>query len=1258
MTSCLERIREIIGNEAVSGLDDDIIKNILWDHYFNLDTVLSLLYEEQDRRASAKSCIRFSTMLLLPPVLDPVYGADYAVNETRNRKVHVIPIFPASTLHIQELNMFAISVQLGSDGSPLSYEGAEMVHDVPQYVAGPTGYEYYDGDLERPRVPLIVLAQQGQHPGYYPGGYPDEADSDDVPLGLMSPSSRLSTITEITERTEPSRHWPSKQQLVALNQARASTATDTTTTYGQVIDTQTRSPVAAEHHEALTDPNFIPPSPSPSAVRRLSNYEAAPSLATSQSHSDMQTEIQTERAISHAKSRSTRAPPMDTLPDISDFQSKVSEKSLPPKPPAGAGTPKLSKLSMLASSRASSRTSRSSDLDTTSVLTYPALRPTAESRLSFATTAATTKPPPSEKTLPKAPSTTTSSMSLHVKQAIKTALELEAHDRERAAKSSPKKGESSVTSTSSVSTVKPTVLTSPPRAGTIPNVVRAESETKARPQSKLAALAQAKAGANTSLVPKFSKSPPSSPPKELPKPHTQYFTPIANGATATTAITTSYQSLQSLSVPQTQDPGPLVQMPGAEPKQSKLSMKIKKASEKPPPHSTPTEHDDSVTTPSPLFLPKPANPRASPSAFASLLLDDHLTSPSPEDTDSPTAHKYGREMPELVKMYEASHSQSRSTLSLSSDQHKSSRPKAAPPEMTVPSRFAFDVPSPDDIVFNAPAKEREKAEKAAQKKAAQTPSSSGYTTPISQAMSAVNTPSSKTSKKTGSGAKKSGTMTPRGTGGLDARLLDMAALNLLSKEDESPRPADEPPPKVALERGKLLQEVRKVLEAQRAGDKKAVSLVVIGHVDAGKSTLMGRLLYELGRVDEKTRIANERGSSKAGKSSFSWAWELDGTIEERERGITMDIALQSLSTPHRQVTILDAPGHKDFIPNMISGASQADCALLVVDASTGEFEAGFDRGGQTREHLLLVRSLGVSQVIVAINKLDQVNWDQSRFEDICESLRAFLIQSGYPSSKTSFAPVSAMLGVNLVDRTDPDASELSKWYKGPTLVDLFDKLEPPARDIASPLRMPISNVFKGQSSGTGVTGRICGGIVQVGERLRVLPGDESALVRLIDVEEQSVPWAAAGTNATLYLTSIDSIHLSIGSVLCPPSDIVPLATVFTARIIVFDIQLPITTGASIELFHHSRDVPATISKLIATVDRASGVVTKKSPRVLTKGISAEVEISLRVGTLSSPTPSARPIPLEPFSVNKDMGRILVRRGGETISAGIVLDIIS
>ncbi|KAJ3734405.1 P-loop containing nucleoside triphosphate hydrolase protein [Lentinula guzmanii] len=418
---------------------------------------------------------------------------------------------------------------------------------------------------------------------------------------------------------------------------------------------------------------------------------------------------------------------------------------------------------------------------------------------------------------------------------------------------------------------------------------------------------------------------------------------------------------------------------------------------------------------------------------------------------------------------------------------------------------------------------------------------------------------------------------------------------------------------------------------------------------------MGRMLYELGRLDEKTRLANERGSNKAGKSSFSWAWSLDGTVEERERGITMDIALQSMSTPHRHITILDAPGHKDFIPNMISGASQADCALLVVDAATGEFEAGFDRGGQTREHVLLVRSLGVSQVVVAVNKLDQVQWSKSRYDEICDFLRPFLVQSGFHPSKTKFAPVAAMQGVNLVTLNGEAAQELRQWYDGPTLADYLDQLEPPARDIYAPLRIPISNVFKGSSSGVAVSGRLCGGVVQVGERLRVLPGDETAAVKMIEVKDESVPWAAAGMNVTLYLTSIDPVHLNIGNVLCPPTNLVPLATTFTARIIVFDIQIPITSGASIELFHHSRDVPATVSNLIATLDRTSGNITKKKPRVLTKGTSAEIQITLRTQSLSGPS-VARPIPLESFSVNKDMGRILLRRGGETIGAGIVLEI--
>jgi len=482
----------------------------------------------------------------------------------------------------------------------------------------------------------------------------------------------------------------------------------------------------------------------------------------------------------------------------------------------------------------------------------------------------------------------------------------------------------------------------------------------------------------------------------------------------------------------------------------------------------------------------------------------------------------------------------------------------------------------------------------------------------------------------------------------------LAALNLAPLDDDGDVVSEEPP-KMTFAREKLPEEAKHAIDSK---GKKSVSLVVIGHVDAGKSTLMGRLLYELGKIDEKSRVANERGSNKAGKSSFSWAWGLDGTAEERERGITMDIALQSLTTPHRQVTILDAPGHKDFIPNMISGASQADCALLVIDAVTGEFEAGFDRGGQTREHLLLVRSLGVSQVIVAINKLDQVDWDSDRYQEICSLLRPFLLQSGFHPAKTKYVPVSALQGINLVTCDGDDATQLKKWYKGPTLVDLLDLLEPPTREVAAPLRMPISNVFKSQGSGTAVSGRICGGVLQVGERLKILPGDETAVVKMIEVEEEQAPWAAAGSNATLYLTGIDPIHLSIGNVLCSTTDLVPLVTMFTARIIVFDIQVPITAGTSVELFHHSRDVPSTISKLISTIDRASGKVLRSNPRVLTKGCSAEVQITLRAISLSGPSASTRAIPLETFATNKDMGRILIRRGGETIGAGIVTGIDS
>uniref|UniRef100_A0AAY4CMQ8 HBS1-like protein n=1 Tax=Denticeps clupeoides TaxID=299321 RepID=A0AAY4CMQ8_9TELE len=422
-----------------------------------------------------------------------------------------------------------------------------------------------------------------------------------------------------------------------------------------------------------------------------------------------------------------------------------------------------------------------------------------------------------------------------------------------------------------------------------------------------------------------------------------------------------------------------------------------------------------------------------------------------------------------------------------------------------------------------------------------------------------------------------------------------------------------------------------------------VCVCVLGHVDAGKSTLMGHLLYLLGNVNKRMMHKYEQEAKKAGKASFAFAWVLDETGEERDRGVTMDVGMTKFETNSKVVTLMDAPGHKDFIPNMITGAAQADVAVLVVDASRGEFEAGFEAGGQTREHGLLVRSLGVTQLAVAVNKMDQVNWQQERFQEIVSKLGHFLKQAGFKDSDVSYVPTSGLSGENLTTRSS--VPELTSWYKAPCLLEQIDSFRPPQRSLEQPFRLCVSDVFKDQGSGFCVTGKIEAGFIQTGDRVLAMPPNETCTVKGITLHDEPLDWAASGDHVTLSVTGMDIIKINVGCIFCDPKEPIKVCSRFRARILLFNIELPVTQGFPVLLHYQTVSEPATIRKLVSVLHKSSGEVLKKKPKCLTKGQNAVVEIQTQ-----------RPVALELYKDYKELGRFMLRYVGSTIAAGVVTEV--
>ncbi|KAI1984947.1 hypothetical protein LOZ53_003807 [Ophidiomyces ophidiicola] len=417
-------------------------------------------------------------------------------------------------------------------------------------------------------------------------------------------------------------------------------------------------------------------------------------------------------------------------------------------------------------------------------------------------------------------------------------------------------------------------------------------------------------------------------------------------------------------------------------------------------------------------------------------------------------------------------------------------------------------------------------------------------------------------------------------------------------------------------------------EHRRAKRKKAANLVVIGHVDAGKSTLMGRLLYDLKAVDTRTIEKYKREADKIGKGSFHLAWVLDQGSEERARGVTIDIATNKFETDSTNFTILDAPGHRDFVPNMIAGASQADFAVLVIDASTGNFESGLK--GQTKEHALLVRSMGVQKMIVAVNKMDSVAWSKERFEEIEQQISSFLTTAGFQAKNLSFIPCSGLRGDNIITRTeDKNAS----WYSGRTLIDDLETAEPQSYAVEKPLRMTISDVFKGGSQNQlSVSGRIDSGSLQVGDRVLSMPSGEAAIIKSLEIDQEPSDWAVAGNNVVLHLLDIDPMHLKSGDVICSASSPIQNVSSITAKVLAFDHLTPM----HIELHRGRLHVPGRISQLVATLDKSSGNPVKRKPKIVAPGMVARVVVDLD-----------QLIPLEAPA------RVVLRTGGETVAAGLL-----
>nr|UGN13542.1 elongation factor 1-alpha [Suigetsumonas keniensis] len=423
-------------------------------------------------------------------------------------------------------------------------------------------------------------------------------------------------------------------------------------------------------------------------------------------------------------------------------------------------------------------------------------------------------------------------------------------------------------------------------------------------------------------------------------------------------------------------------------------------------------------------------------------------------------------------------------------------------------------------------------------------------------------------------------------------------------------------------------------------EKTHVNLVVIGHVDAGKSTTTGHLIYKCGGIDKRTIEKFEKEAAELGKSSFKYAWVLDKLKAERERGITIDIALWQFESPKYHFTIIDAPGHRDFIKNMITGTSQADVAVLVVASGTGEFEAGIGKDGQTREHALLAFTLGVKQMVVAVNKMDDksVEYSETRYTEIKNEVSAFLKKTGFKPKKIPFVPVSGWVGDNMIEK-----SSNMTWYKGPTLLEALDSVKPPKRPTDKPLRLPLQDVYKIGGIGTVPVGRVETGILKPGITVVFAPSSLSTEVKSVEMHHQELAQAQPGDNVGFNVKNVSVKQLKRGYVAGNVKDDPPRKVEsFEAQVIVMNHPGKITAGYCPVLDCHTAHIACKFTELKDKQDKRSGKVTEGACEAVKNGDSCTATM----------VPS-KPMSVEAYADYPPLGRFAVRDMRQTVAVGVI-----